>query len=368
LRFLHASKVASQPTPPALSLNYGDLFKIQYVQNPFPLGPVSFSALASYLECPSCALERKHKNRSKEPKHFTTLRQATLFGKSKPDARLVGTLLHVLVNFLHDPNGPLAKEQQEALHADTYALERFLRHDVLALLQKTGKLKLAMLLDDLCLDETMFYTTLINPILRYQRELASTGAVVLAAAERFQFKLLSTRNTFAGHQDWGGHVTLVGEFDQVRLRHVGNSSMLSGVLAIMEFKKGLGGPMGGASYHTSTEEETCSPTRYAEQAAGPLGFNVTSGNMLPSASHAMQLMIYWLAFQTRWDVFERVAEAKGMIEDIHMPLHQQLDLIIYNLNDGSQYQLLPTSHQEALLALTTCIFHLNWAMKSGYAW
>ncbi len=50
-----------------------------------------------------------------------------------------------------------------------------------------------------------------------------------------------------------------------------------------------------------------------------------------------------------------------------MPLHQQLELIIYNLNDGCRYQLLPTDHREALLALTECIFYLDWAMKSGYA-
>ena len=50
-----------------------------------------------------------------------------------------------------------------------------------------------------------------------------------------------------------------------------------------------------------------------------------------------------------------------------MPIEQPLDLIIYNLNNSYQYQLLSTDLQEALTALINCIFHLNWAMKSGYA-
>jgi len=45
-----------------------------------------------------------------------------------------------------------------------------------------------------------------------------------------------------------------------------------------------------------------------------------------------------------------------------------VELILYNLNDGCQYQLVPRDYQEALVALTECIFLLNWAMKSGYAW
>lgn len=81
----------------------------------------------------------------------------------------------------------------------------------------------------------------------------------------------------------------------------------------------------------------------------------------------MQLMVYWLAFQTRWDLVEMVRDAKGTLQDIAMPLQQKLELIIYNLNDGCQYQLLPSNHKEALLALIECIFYLDWAMKSGYA-
>ena len=50
-----------------------------------------------------------------------------------------------------------------------------------------------------------------------------------------------------------------------------------------------------------------------------------------------------------------------------MPIEQGLDLIIYNLEDGCQYQLLCTDLLESLTALIHCIFHLNWAMKNGYA-
>ena len=312
---------------------------------------MSYSRLASYLECPGCVLERTQKKRPKEPKHFTPVRQATLFGKGEPDARLVGTLLHVLVNFLHDSGGLLAKEQQEALLADPGVLTSFIRHEVLTLLQKAGKLNLAMFFDELRLNGETLYTTLIAPMLRYQHDFASTGAVVFATSERFQFKLLSTRNTFAGHPDWGGYVALVGEFDQIRLRN--------DIPAIMEFKKGLG-------RKNAWPSSLIAPL--AEQVGGNGRLNAPSSSTLPSILHAMQLMIYWMAFQTRWDVLEKVAEVKGMVEDIRMPLHQQLDLIIYNLHDGCQYQLQPTNHQEALIALTNCIFHLNWAMKSGYAW
>jgi hypothetical protein len=58
---------------------------------------------------------------------------------------------------------------------------------------------------------------------------------------------------------------------------------------------------------------------------------------------------------------------KGRVQDISMPIEQDLDLIIYNLEDGYQYQLLSTDLLESLTALIHCIFHLNWAMKSGYA-
>ena len=316
---------------------------------------MSYSSLASYLECPGCALERK--KRSKELKHFTTVRQASLFGKSGPDPRLIGTLLHTLVNFLHDSSNLLAKERQEALLDDPHALAQFLRHDALALLQKAGKLRLAMLLDELSHDEAMFRTSLIAPMLRYQQELASTGAVVLSASARFQFKLLSTRNTFVNHPDWGGYVAIVGEFDQIRFRNIGSASFPAGVPSIMEFKKGLGGD--------KRSESTV--TLFSELEEESEGTGKLANDTLPTVSHAMQLMIYWLAFQMQWDVLEKLAEAKGMVQDIYMPLHQQLDLIIYNLNDGCQYQLLPTDQQEALSALTNCIFYLNWAMKSGFA-
>ena len=324
------------------------------MQNPFPLGPVSYSGLTSYLECPACALERTHKKRPKEPRHFTTLQQTSLFGRGEPDARLVGTLLHSLVNFLHDPNVPLAKEQQAELLSSPSALVHFIHHDALELLRRAGKIRLATFFNELSSDKETFYPALIAPLLHYQRELASAGAVILAAAQRFQFKLLSTRNTFPGHPDWGGYVTLVGEFDQIRLRNTGSASSPDGVPSIMEFKKGLGG----------NKRWESSPFTLLTEHAGENG--ISTGSVLPSISHAMQLMIYWLAFQIKWDIWEKVAEAKGMIQDIRMPINQQLDLIIYNLNDGCQYQLLPTNHQEALLALTHCIFYLNWAMKSGY--
>lgn len=350
LRFLNAADAASKAIPSYVRLNYNDLFKIQQVHNPFTLDPVSYSRLAAYLECPGCSLEQRRRKRPKEPKHFTPVRQASLFGKGAPDARLVGTLLHTLVNFLHDTRGPLSQEQRERVLADSDALVYFIRCDLLSLLQQAGKLGLAMFFDELTANNRHLHSLVIAPMLLYQRELLSTGAVVLAAAERFQYKLLSTRHTFPGHVDWGGHVVLVGEFDQIRLRPVETADRSAGRLAIMEFKKGLGvkNQLGASPPDLFTSEKR-------EEEA------------LPSMSHAMQLMVYWMAFQTRWDVFEKVIEVRGNLEEIHMPLEQQIDLIIYNLNDGRQYRLMPTSYPEALTALIKCIFLLNWAMRGGYA-
>lgn len=357
LRILPASQVASQPIPSALSLNYDDIFKIQRVRYPFALGPVSFSSLASYLDCPACALEQKRRRRAKEPGRFTTIHQKALFGRGEPDARLVGTLLHLIVNFLHDPNSPIPKDHQQVLLADAGALVRFMYNDLLSALREAGKLRLAMFFDELKLNNALFYRIVISPMLLYQREFASTGSVVITAAERFQFKLLSTRHTFESHPDWGGSVTLVGEFDQIRLRGGRDTSSDGGIPAIMEFKKGLEG--------VKKSEQTLAFSLWAEQQETEQESHVRT--VLPSASHAMQLMIYWMAFQTRWDILEKVRTVKGQLEDIRMPLHQDLDLILYNLNDGCQYQLLVTDMQEALLALTNCIFYLEWAMKSGYS-
>ena len=340
-------------------MTYDDAFKIQQVPNPFALNPVSFSALASYLECPGCALEQKRRRSRKEPKQFSSIRQSALFGGCEPDPRLVGTLLHLVVNLLHDAHSPVSRSQQEALLANPDKLTDFIRHDLLAALRTAGKLKLAMFFDELRLSEERLYTSLISPMLHYQHELARTGDVVLAASERFHFKLLSTRNTFSGHPDWGGYVGFVGEFDQIRLRKVDDVHRPGSVPAIMEFKKGLGrkARKGGTSppgLFDGPDEES-----QAKSSSAP--------DALPTPAHAMQLMVYWLAFQTRWDVLGKLNERRGLTTDIHMPLHQELDLIIYNLNDGCQYQLLPTSPQQALSSLINCIFFLNWAMKSGYA-
>src|SRR6516162_7745483 len=103
LHFVNAVQAASQPIPRYIKLNYNELFKIQQVKNPYTLNPVSFSRLASYLECPSCALDRLRKRRPKEPQHFTRIHQSSLFSGHEPDARLLGTLLHLLVDLLHDP-------------------------------------------------------------------------------------------------------------------------------------------------------------------------------------------------------------------------------------------------------------------------
>ena len=354
-RILHASEAAIQPIPQYLSLNYADLFKIQRVANPFPLRPVSFSRLTSYLECPNCALAQQRKRREREPQRFTTIHQASLFAAREPDPRLVGTLLHAVVDLLHDPLGPLDEEQQASLLTDPDVLTRFIRYDLLATLQEAGKLKLAMFFDEIAAYEEMLRSIVLQPLVNYQRELRRTGSTVFAASERFQFKLLSTGNTFAGHRDWGGYVGLVGEFDQIRLHNCGATP---GKPAIMEFKKGLGKKRNWDKWTSVLEAST----GIAEQAS-------KNDDLLePGLAHAFQLMIYWLAFQTRWDLQERVLAARGQVDDLPMSLHQELDLIIYNLHDSCQYQLVPTDLQASLLAVTNCIFYANWAMKSGYAW
>ena len=354
-RILHASEAATRPIPQYLSLNYADLFKIQRVANPFPLRPVSFSRLTSYLECPNCALEQQRKKRKREPQHFTNLHQASLFAAREPDPRLLGTLLHAIVDLLHDPQGPLVEETRASLLADPDVLTRFIRYDLLGTLQEAGKLKLAMFFDEIAAYEETLHTSIITPLVSYQRELLRANARVFAASERFQFKLLSTGNTFAGHRDWGGYVGLVGEFDQIRLHYCGTTR---GRPAIMEFKKGLGKKRGWDKRTAAleTEKKACVPSAASEDL------------LEPGLAHAFQLMVYWLAFQTRWDLQERVLAARGQIDDLPMTLHQDLDLIIYNLHDSCQYQLVPTDFQEALLAVTNCIFYADWALKSGYAW
>jgi len=350
---LNASQVAAQPVPYALSLNYNNLFKIQRVRNAFPLSPVSYSKLASYLECPWCAVVQKPKKRAKEPMHFIPIQQGRLFGGSQPDPRLVGTLLHTLVNVLHASDSPLSEELRAHLLSDSDAFLRFLRCDALETLRQAGKIKLAMFFNELSQQPTLFRTTLITPMLQYQHELISTQSTVFAASERFQLKLLSTKNTFIDYPDRGGHIALVGEFDQIRVRTTGNKELSRGIPAIIEFKKGLGGKKEGTLQQSLFEEA-------AEQ-------NEEIEQILPTESHAMQLMIYWLAFQTRWDLSEKMKEGKGTWQEIPMQLEQELELILYNLNDGCQYQLRPTSHEAAIMALIECIFYLDWALKSGYA-
>ena len=352
-RILHAAEAATQPIQQYISLNYGDLFKIQRVSNPFPLRPVSFSRLSSYLECPSCALEQQRKRRNKEPRHFTDLHQASLFAAREPDPRLVGTLLHAIVDLLHDSTGPLGEDEQAVLLTYPDVLTRFIRHDLLSALQTAGQVKLAMFFDEISAHESTLSRILIEPLVSYQQELLHSGSVVFAASERFQFKLLSTGRTFAGHCDWGGYVGLVGEFDQIRLRNCGEAGERP---AIMEFKKGLGKKRSWDKWFADLEEE--------EKAGASKSDDLTE----PGLAHALQLVVYWLAFQTRWDIKARVQAARGQVEELPMPLHQELDLIIYNLNDGCQYQLVPTNLQTALLAVINCIFYLDWAMKSGYAW
>jgi hypothetical protein len=352
LRLLQASEAATQSIPYYVHLNYSNLFKIQHVRNAFPLKPVSFSRLVSYLECPGCALDQKPRRRAKEPKHFTNIHQTSLFGGRQPDPRLVGTLLHQIINLLHDERGPLTEEQRMALLNHPGTLNRFIRRDLLQALREAEKLKLAIFFDELCAHEETLRTFVISPLLRYQQELILSGSKVFAISERFQFKLLSTGKTFVNHNDWGGEVALVGEFDQIRLRNIGSEFAPGGTPAIIEFKTGLGKKKGWDMLDLGLEDEDDS----------------SDGLTQPGMAHALQLAIYWLAFQTRWDILEHMMFAKGKNEDVPMPLHQNLDLILYNLQDGCQYQLLFTDQSQALLALTNCIFHLNWAMKSGYAW
>ena len=328
------------------------------MHNPFTQNPVSYSRLASYLECPGCAIEQKRRRREKEPKRYTEVRQSSLFGKGRPDARMVGTLLHTLVNLLHETGGSLTREQQERLLCDGGALASFIRNEVFALFQQAGKLKLAVFFDELRRNPQVLQNMVVEPMLRYQRELKSSGSRVLAAAERFQFTLLSTGKTFPGQPGWGGQVTLVGEFDQVRLRKIGRSQQSPGVPAIMEFKKGLGAKNAGGTF---------SPSLFDDEQRDEAEVRISS-DTLPSMAHAMQLMVYWLAFQTRWNLSGKVIQDRGLAREIAMSVEQNLDLIIYNLNDGFQYQLMPTDYQEALNALTNCIFFLDWSMKSGYSW
>lgn len=350
---LHSSEAATRSMPHYVHLNYANLFKIQHVRNAFPLKPVSFSRLVSYLECPGCALDQKPARRKKEPKHFTNIHQAALFGGRQPDPRLVGTLLHQIINLLHDNRGPLTEEQRITLLTCPDALADFLSSDVLEALQLAERVKLAIFFDELRAYKHTLRRLVIEPLLRYQQELVLSGARVFAISERFQFKLLSTSKTFAGHNDWGGEVALVGEFDQIRLRNIGSELAPGGMPAIIEFKTGLGkkkiwDTLGLALEDGDTDE-------------------VSDGLIQPGMAHALQLAIYWMAFQTRWDLLEYVQLVKGRSGEVPMSLDQNLDLILYNLQDGCQYQLTFANQSRALLALTNCIFHLNWAMKSGYA-
>lgn len=210
-----------------------------------------------------------------------------------------------------------------------------------------------MFFHELSADEETLRSELLIPLLRYQQELVSSGSQVFAIAERFQCKLLSTGKTFPEHRDWGGDVALVGEFDQIRLRKIGDARAWGGRPAIIEFKTGLGKRKSWDIPSAMLKSKGVS----------------TSSNELtqPGMIHAFQLAIYWLAFQTRWDVLEQMLIAKGRGEHVRMSFQQDLDLILYNLHDGCQYQLLFTDAPKALQALTNCIFYLNWAMKNGYA-
>ncbi len=357
---LNAVEAASQPFPLSITFTYDDLFKIQRVKNPFVLSPVSYSSLASYLECPWCMISQKRKKRTKEPTQITPVRQTTLFGGGRPDPRMVGTLLHTVVNFLHDEKGPLDLEKRSRLLTNSDVLARFIRQELFCTLQQAGKMNLAVFFNELKYQSETLHTMVTTPLIRYQRELAASETTVFAAAERFQCKLLSTKNTFAGHPDWGGYVCLIGEFDQVRVRN-GKNTKDGGIPAIIEFKKGLGG--------TKPKKAAPLPGLFAElNEAEVEEESMASPIVEPTVAHAMQLMTYWIAMQTRWAIRTHFIETRGILQEIPMRFDQQIELILYNLNDGCQYQLEPSSYQEALSALIECIFLLNWAMKSGYAW
>lgn len=333
------------------------MFKIQHVRNAFPLQPVSYSRLASYLECPGCALDQKRKRRSKGPKQFTSIHQGSLFGHGGPDARLVGTLLHALVTILHDSQGPIARGEVRNPLADEQALSHFLYHDALSLLKQTENMQLAIFFDGMLQNRKHFYREIVLPLQRYRQTLVETGDVIVEAMPHFQCKLLSTGKTFTGHPGWGGHVALVGEFDQIRLCKTPQHP--EGVLTIVEFKKNL-----TSRKKWKTAEHLFLMPQEEEEAGKALDAQALD---LPDEFHAFQLMVYWLAFQTRWDIMPRVKAVKGTMVDIAMPLQQELDLMIYNLQDGSRYRLCLDNQRTTLTALVSCIFYLDWAMKSGYA-
>jgi hypothetical protein len=258
-----------------------------------------------------------------------------------------------VITMLHDTNGALAEKQRRILLGSADRLKHFVSHDLMELLRAEGKLKLAMFFDQLRTRDEFLYSSVILPLLKYRQELMSTRSVIFSGSERFQYKLLSTGKTFARHSDWGGTVGLVGEFDQIRLRYVGHPAAPAGIPAIIEFKSGLGRK---SIWDTPGSSELSDwgpqqPAAMLEQ---------------PGVKHAFQLMIYWLAFQTLWDLREHVEVVKGRCVEIPMPLQQQPDLILYNLFDASQYQLVLTDQHKALQALISCIFCLDWAMKNGY--
>jgi hypothetical protein len=312
--------------------------------------------MVAYLECPSCALDHLHKKRSAELRQFSKVHQDGLFHIRESDPYLMGTLLREAVDLLHTQNGLIEADQQTTLLTSPEALARFLRSDFFNALQTNGKFRLAMFFNEIRRREETFQSTLLNPLLSYRRELQLMESTVFAPAERFQFKLLSTRNTFSEHQDWGGYVGLVGEFDQIRLRKSEDGSERP---AILEFQKGLGKKR---QWDRSVEEEN-------SQGVGT-GEAIWESDEVrePEMAHALQLMTDWLAFQTRWDVLGQVQDSKGQIVDLPMTLEQDLDLILYNLHDGRQYQLIPTKMREALLSVANCLFFVNWAVKSGYCW
>ncbi len=293
---------------------------------------------------------RKRKKAPKELTQYPIVQQSSLFGSSPPDARAIGTLLHTIINYLHASNGLLPAEKQILLLTKPEMLDRFIRRDLHSLLQREGKIQLALTLHDLHYDARLLARSLIEPMLRYQRELVANEAVVFGVAERFQIKLSSTRNTFANFPGRGGYVGLIGEFDQIRLHRGRDGSDSRGIPAIIEFKKSLGWRKKGED-ETSGEDE-------GEWIA----------HEQPTAFHAMQLMIYWLAFQSLWDTEEFVRNQRGMATELPMQLHQSLDMIIYNFYDGSQYRLLTSDNKKALLSLIECIFYLDWSLKSGYSY